>query len=155
MRFSCLIVLLLPVMLFGQNERVCKEPQDNVYRDGPCLMYQRCEWSGRKYRASGHCWKVTIDAAEKKAGDFHRTVVDICDDNTGKPRTCQKEFDARGASTNEDDCWQRHFQIYKGEFYNRMSGGMSFSSDDEKNFVDEQILMDRPRAIKECAVPEK
>lgn len=145
--------LLLVGMAFGQDERTCKEPRDNVYRDGPCVMYQRCDWTGRKYRAEGHCFKVVVDAPEKKAGDFHWKTIEICNDDTKKPRSCQKEFDDRGASTNEDECWQRHFQMYKSAFYNSLHNGQTFGADDQKNFIEEQILMDRPRAIKECAAP--
>jgi hypothetical protein len=147
------VLMLVGAALGQQGERDCKDPADNVYRDGPCLMYQHCEWTGRKYRAEGHCWKVTIDAPEKKAGDFHRTVVEICDDKSKKPRSCQKEFDERDASSNEDECWQRHFQMHKQAFYSYIGSGQTFTADDEKNFIEEQILMDRPRAIKECSAP--
>lgn len=152
-------VLLCTAALLGQatkptEQKVCKVPTDNVYRDGPCEMYHSCGWSGRKYRAEGYCFKVLVTAPETKSTS-HREVIDICNDKTGKPRSCQKEFDERGESTNEDECWQRHFAMYKQEFYAAHSGGFSYSDDDLKNFIEEQILMDRPRAIRECAPPKE
>jgi hypothetical protein len=152
---SLLCALALAGMMSGQEAKVCKTPRDNVYRDGPCEMYHHCDWSGSKYRAEGHCFKVTVDAAETSTKNFHRTVVDLCSDTTGKPRNCQKEFDEQFTeSSAEDACYQRRFRTYEVAFYDHIGNGGTFFPDDEKRFVEEQTILDRARAERDCTQPK-
>jgi hypothetical protein len=106
---TILAVLLLGTAMAGQDRALCMKPSD-----ANCHLWSNCSWNGLKYRADGQCWDVWRSGPEVRDNHTNQ-LTHTCNDHTGKPRTCQKEFDKISPTQHVLDCLSRFRQHFEDE----------------------------------------